>query len=149
MSVRNRWPWLGVALTSAAVMTLAVPASAMTGPASGAAASAVSTSSAPPCGGTAYAPPGTVWGPESTSLVSVWGYPGYRQSYSFKVEGQGASPVAVQVKGYDENGNEQWYGLGLASDQGEGSVPWGNGIAHPALRATSANVLGATVTWHC
>lgn len=104
------------------------------------------------CGGTAYAPPGTVSGPVSKSNTAVAGHvsnPPYRVHYSWEVQGNVPAPIAIQAKGWDEQGREKWIGMGATQDKGSGSVPWGNALGYPAIRATSASVTGATVRWSC
>lgn len=54
------------------------------------------------CGGTAWAAPGTVWGPESKATDSLAGHlsnPPYRAYYSWEVQGNVPAPVVVQAKG--------------------------------------------------
>jgi hypothetical protein len=100
------------------------------------------------CGGAAWAPPGA-WGPASTSPVAVAGHPGYRQGYSWSVEGNVPTLVCAQGKGYDQNGNVQWNGLGCSGDGGNGVAPWGNLLGQPQLRARSLSINGVIVSWRC
>jgi hypothetical protein len=127
------------ALILAAMITVAIASGALAAPRNAYAAS---------CSGTAYAPPGGAWGPVSTSSVAVIGSPGYRQSYTWHVQGNVPTPIGAQAWGFDSAGQGHWYGLGVSSTGGSGSVPWGNVLAYPRFRAQSGFV-GAFVTWTC
>jgi hypothetical protein len=101
------------------------------------------------CGGIAWAPPGgTWWGPVSTSPVSVWGRPGYQQSYRWKVQGNIPTLIVAEGKGAP-NDRGGWYGVGIDDKGGSASVPWGNVIGNPKFRVMSLSVTGAFVEWSC
>lgn len=68
------------------------------------------------------------------------------------MQGNAGGPIAIQVLGYDDRGAEQWYGVGAYSpgDSGGASVPWGNVLSTPALRAAGTyGSPGAEVTFSC
>ncbi len=112
---------------------------------------APTTAGAVTCGGTAYAPPYTLgqarYGPVSSANTAVIGHPGYRKSYSFRVQGNVPRVVGVKALGF-QNGRATWYNLGISSTGLSGSVPWGNVLAVPKIRAAS-NGAGGYVTWTC
>ncbi len=93
------------------------------------------------CGGRAFAAPLNKWGPVANSSCNVAGSPGHQVCYTINIIGNGI-PV-VQARGYDINGNEQWYSIPNST----GCVPWGNVLAVPGIRATTPNVTGVQVTF--
>ncbi|WP_328397183.1 hypothetical protein [Nocardia sp. NBC_00416] len=93
------------------------------------------------CGGRAWAAPLNQFGPVADSSCSVAGHPGYEMCYNIKIEGNGLA--VVHARGYDINGNEQWYSIPTSY----GCVPWGNSLAMPAIKATSPNVTGVFVSF--
>jgi hypothetical protein len=99
-------------------------------------------------GGVAYAPPGFVWGKTSVSNTAVFGYRGHREGYSWSVGVGSDTNVCVQGWGFDAaHPRGGWFGLGCGSSGG-GTVPWGNVLAMPKLRAKSyAIFMGAAVPW--
>jgi hypothetical protein len=107
------------------------------------------TANAASCGGAAYAPPGGGWGAPSQANVGFIGSPGYRKSYTWQVQGNFKTLVAAQGRGFDSSGRSQWYDVGISSDGGSGSVPWGNILAYPQFRVRSGSGNGVQVTWQC
>jgi hypothetical protein len=92
-------------------------------------------------------PPGYVWGGASVSNTATWGSRGYRQGYAWSVGVGSEAQVCVQGWGFDSaHPHGGWFGLGCGSDGG-GTVPWGNVLAMPKLRAKSYSFLGTAVPW--
>lgn len=103
------------------------------------------------CSGTAYAPPFSgQYGDPGKADTSVFGSPGWKQGYSVKNETDLAG-LAVQVRGFDDAGHEQWYGIGALAPGGhvEISVPWGNVVAYPEVRAAAPGSPGGKVSFNC
>lgn len=98
--------------------------------------------------GTAYAPPGGAWGPESKA-GSYTG--GTAAEYGYAVKGNVPGPVAVQGQGIPPNGvGVAWYGLPPigSAGTGQGTVPWvPNHMAMLGLKASSASINGVFVGW--
>lgn len=107
------------------------------------------------CGGTAYAPPGTAFGPISKGSAARAGYdavPPKRPSqvhYTWEVQGNVDAPVVVQILGHDKDGRQLWIGTGVTNGSGSGTAPWGNIVGYPAIRATTASITGAEIAWTC
>lgn len=102
------------------------------------------------CGGTAWGPPGGAWGAASTSGCGVWGYDSTaRVSYRWWLSQAAFTTAQVQGWGYNSAKTGGWYGVGSGSNNYVGTtVPWGEVIAVPKLRArTLAVVAGVTVQW--
>jgi hypothetical protein len=153
----RKWSSVDRTATKALHRSRALTLAALTMASLAAAVLAPGTASAASCGGTAYAPPSGVvftrnptYGPESVTNVGIIGSPGHRQGYSFTVQGNFKTPVAVQAWGFDGSGHGKWYPLGVVSSSGgNGAVPWGNVLALPKLRAASGGGNGVLVTWRC
>lgn len=97
--------------------------------------------------GTAYAPPGGVWGPDSIDGAYTGGT---GLTYCYKNNGNVPGSVGIQAKGLNPEGIPTWYGLPAIGQAGagEGVVPWvDNSMAAPGLRATSLSINGTTVNW--
>ena len=108
------------------------------------------TASSAYCGGAAYAPPGWQgYGVPSQTSDAIIGSPGLAITYSWTVQGNFGTAVAVQALGFDSNGNGTWYNIGVSFEGGSGVVPWGNVLAYPELRAESGTGNGVFVTWNC
>lgn len=104
------------------------------------------TSSTAACGGTAWAPPGGVWGPAKNSNCSVFGSPNYHITYIWTRK-TGTGPVCVQGWGFPlKGGSGRWYSLGCGN-LGQSKVPWGNVAATPKVRAYSLSLVGAFVSF--
>ena len=98
-------------------------------------------------GGVAYAPPGGFWGAASVSGTGVFGHPGYRQGYSWNVQAGSITQVCAQGWGFNaKHPRGAWFGVGCGSSGG-GTVPWGNVLALPKLRAASYTLTGGFVPW--
>jgi hypothetical protein len=97
--------------------------------------------------GVAYAPPFGAWGVASSSGVGVFGHPGYRQGYSWSVQFGSETQVCMQAWGFNAaHPRGAWFGAGCGSS-GSTSVPWGNVLASPRMRAKSYTIFGAFVPW--
>lgn len=97
--------------------------------------------------GTAYAPPGGAWGPESKAGAYTGGT---AASYAYAVKGNVPGPVAIQGQGIPPQGGVAWYGLPAigSAGTGQGNVPWvPNSMAMVGLKASSASINGALVGW--
>jgi hypothetical protein len=94
----------------------------------------------------AYAPPFARWGPASDNGVGVFGHKGYHQAYSWSSASD--MQVCVQAWGFSATyPRGHWYGGGCGYS-GFVSVPWGNVLAVPRLRAYSLSILtGTFVDW--
>lgn len=136
-SLRARSAGRRAALASLAVLLLLVAMAVQASPASAAS-----------CGGSASAPPGGAWGPESQASVAFSGSPGFTKWYSWNVVGNFATPVAVQVRGFNGSGQATWYDLPISYQGSSGSVPWGSVLAYPRLRARTGGT-GALLMWSC
>ncbi|MEV5508577.1 hypothetical protein [Streptomyces orinoci] len=94
------------------------------------------------CGGQAYAPPGTGWGPESLGNCAVYGSAGSRKGFTWSVNTGSMAQVCVQAWSYQD---KKWHNIGCGQSGG-GSIPWGAVVATPKIRAAS-NGLGTGLTW--
>lgn len=98
------------------------------------------------CGGGGEAP---LFGwADHRSATSVGGYNGVRISYVGGVSGGNRSAAAIQLRGF-ENGREVWVGIGARNSTWAGSVPWGNSLAHPAIRVQTVGVFPVRVSFDC
>ncbi|WP_188334898.1 hypothetical protein [Cellulomonas soli] len=110
--------------------------------------SARMTAAAWSCGGTAQANVFNTWGPASVGDCTVWGSAGWTQGYTWTVEDLTKS-VCVQVRGFNSSGTRTWYGGGCGFSNAGFSVPWGNVLSNPAVRAQSLAVVSYnSVPWH-
>jgi hypothetical protein len=84
--------------------------------------------------------------------TGVAGYDGYKQSYEVRLTG-GNTYVNVQVKGWNEQNQLTWYGLGAVTPNApvvRGSVPWGNALATPEVKAYNTGTGAvATIEFSC
>jgi hypothetical protein len=97
--------------------------------------------------GVAYAPFGYSWGPTSVSDTAVFGSPGLRKGYSWRVQFGSDTQVCAQAWGFNAaHPHGAWFGAGCGSS-GSASVPWGNVLANPKLRVHSITLTGGFVPW--
>lgn len=133
----------GISVLAAAAL-LAPPAAAQPGE-----ATAITSG----CSGRAYGAPssGDVGAP-GLADTAIAGHPGYRQGYSWYVEGD-VGRAAIELRGYDgPDLHEVWTGVGLwePGTGGQGFVPWGNSLATPAIRvAVPFGSPGVFVSFSC
>ena len=105
------------------------------------------------CGGASFGPPGVGinWGPLNLSNCSHFGRVGATQGYTWYVPFWNRSSACVQVKGFIPGrtgaGAVQMYSGGCGRS-GSVTVPWGNNLARPGLRAASLGVVGTQVNWN-
>jgi hypothetical protein len=89
------------------------------------------------CHGRAYGVPSSGhYGSPATGSSAVAGHPGFREHYSWNVEGN-VGRASIELRSFDEGTQaEQWYGVGPWSSGSGGAttVPWGNVLAQPAIR---------------
>jgi hypothetical protein len=99
------------------------------------------------CGGTATAML-AVYGPESVGTCLVFGHAGYRQGYAWGVQNpQGG--VCTQGRGFNASGTRTWYAIGCGKSSSGTTVPWGNMLSNPSVRALSnaAPLLNSVGWW--
>jgi hypothetical protein len=101
------------------------------------------------CGGDAYAPPGIGinFGPWSNSTCLSGGFPGRMQTYHWYVPWYSSGSVCVQVKSLVGNVSATAHRTvgGGCGKSGTVTVPWGNFMGYPSLRATSLSLTGVPV----
>jgi hypothetical protein len=128
-----------VCLTLVASATLAAPA---------AAAPTASDRAAQTCGGGLSARIG-VWEFQE-SRVAKAGTRGVEVGYSVTLQPGANAFFTAEAKGYDAAGNETWYGLGTSSSNLRRMVPWGNSLAHPAVKIlNNGPALAPPFQWAC
>ncbi|GAA3066123.1 hypothetical protein GCM10020000_57680 [Streptomyces olivoverticillatus] len=88
-----------------------------------------------------YAPPGGIYGPESS--CAVIGAPGATADISWESADSDTDP-AVCVQAFSPQDNK-WHLLGCGTS-GRAAIPWGDNVASLRIRAGSAGT-GTFVNW--
>lgn len=95
------------------------------------------------CGGSAYAPPFSVWGDTSVGNCGVFGSNGYRLGFSFWTnDTDTGTQVLMQAWSYQDN---RWENVDFGT-AGSGTIAWGDVDATPKVRFLS-NGTGVGVHW--
>jgi ABC-type sugar transport system substrate-binding protein len=84
------------------------------------------------------------------SRVAKAGTHGVEVGYGVTLQPGANAFITAEAKGYDAAGNETWYGLGTSSSTLRRMVPWGNSLAHPAIKIlNNGPALAPPVQWTC
>lgn len=137
MKLKTALTSVGLALIAAATLS----AHAVAAPAAG-------DRAARTCGGGLAARIG-VWEFQE-SRVAKAGTHGVEVGYGVTLQPGANAFITAEAKGYDAAGNETWYGLGTSSSNMRRMVPWGNSLAHPAIKIlNNGPALAPPVQWTC
>ena len=136
-----------------ALMSIGMAATALTAAAQPSMAQAPAIAAVPAigtvCGGMAYGPPGfgTNYGPVGQSNCVHGGFAGRMQSYTWYVPFYSRGTACVQARGWVAVRGLQWYPAGCGRS-GSATVPWGNSMGYPAMRADSQGFFGTPVLFN-
>lgn len=98
----------------------------------------VATASSCPAYGTVVAPGTGAW--SGAGGCGVFGNPNCIQGYAWDASPQVYTKGCVQGRGFNSSKTKTWYAIGCGLTGG-GTVPWGNVLAMPAVRAQSLSQL--------
>lgn len=78
----------------------------------------------------------------NTSTCAVFGSPGLKMKYTWNATGRPTPVGCVAGEGHDDVGRVKWLSAGCGTS-GRTTIPWGNNLAKPRLKASSGNLLFA------
>ncbi|CAG8433626.1 1198_t:CDS:1 [Ambispora gerdemannii] len=99
------------------------------------------------CTGACWAAPITN-GPICEANSAIIGSPGHTVAYTIDVGGNAKTLVCCDGRGYNDQQEEQWYGIDCAYDTLRNFVPWGSVAAIPAIRCYGTP-FGSALKFRC